>query len=197
VNRDGDMTPQMMVLGLACEEAGTVADIQRRLADLFVSADFPKNAAHTNLPALAAKGYVRLVEEGEEPSQNRYEGTENGIRRLRDWVVSRPPVPAMRETIHGKVEFATLDELAELIILVRAEAKACQITSDHAHERMLTEQRRRIRMQPKGWAEQLDAELSTAHLIDVKMGWDDVAARRRKLADRLERIYRHFAGQAM
>ncbi len=197
MNRDGDMTPQMMVLGLACEEPGTVADVQRRLTDLFVSADFPKNAAHTNLPALAAKGHVLLVEEGAEPSQNRYEGTPAGFRRLREWVTSRPPVPAIRETIHGKVEFATLDELVELMILVRAEAKACQVTSDYAHERMLTEQRRRLRMQPKGWAEQLDAELSTAHLIDVKMMWDDVAVRRRKLGDRLERIYRQFAGQAM
>jgi hypothetical protein len=190
------MTPQMMVLGLACEESGTVADIQRRLTDLFPSADFSKNAAHMNLPYLARKGFVCLVEEGFESSQNLYEGTISGVSHLRDWVTSRPPVPAMRETVHGRVEFATLEELAQLIILVRAEAKACQVTSDDAHERMLTEQRRRIKSRPKGWAEELDAELSSAHLEDVMLMWDDVANRRRKLGDRVERIYKRFADRA-
>jgi len=183
------MTPQMMVLGLACEEAGTVADIQRRLSDLFAAAAFPKNAAHTNLPQLAAKGHVRLLDE----RTGRYEGTRAGIERLREWVRSRPPVPAMRETIHGKIEFATLDELLELLILVRAEAKAFQIASDDAHERMLVEQRRRLRARPKGWGEQLDAELTVVHLTDVKLMWDDMAVRRRKLAERLEQIHRRYS----
>jgi len=189
------MTPQMMVLGLTAEEPGTVADIQRRLTDLFPSADFPKNAAHTNLPTLAEKGWVHLVKEGTEFSQNRYEGTAAGIRRLREWVMSRPPIPAMREAVHGKIEFATLEELAQLVILVRAEAKACQVTSDDAHERMLTEQRRRIKARPKGWAEELDAQLSSAHLSDVTLMWDDLAARRRKLGDRLEQIHQRFASR--
>ncbi len=186
----------MMVLGLACEESGTVADIQRRLTDLFPSAGFPKNAAHMNLPYLAKKGFVYLVEKGSESSQNLYEGTTSGVRHLRKWVTSRPPVPAMRETVHGRVEFATLEELVQLIILVRAEAKACQVTSDDAHERMLTEQRRRIKARPMGWAEELDAELSSAHLEDVMLMWDDVANRRRKLGDRVEQIYKRFADRA-
>lgn len=187
----------MMILGLACEERGTVAEIQRRLSDLFPSADFPKNAAHTSLPLLAKEDYVRLVEEGADKSQDVYEGTIVGIGRLRAWVTSGPPVPAMREAVHGRVEFATLEELAELIIIVRSEAKACQLTSDDAHERMLTEQRRRIDARPKkGWAEDLDAQLSNAHLQDVTLMWDDAAARRRKLGDRLEKIHKHFAARA-
>lgn len=191
------MTAKMMILGLACEECGTVAEIQRRLSDLFPSADFPKNAAHTSLQQLAKEDFVRLVEEGANKSQDVYEGTIVGIRHLRAWVTSGPPVPAMREAVHGRVEFATLDELAELIIIVRAEAKACQLTSDDAHERMLTEQRRRIAARPKrGWAEELDAQLSSAHLEDALLMWDDAAVRRRKLGNRLDEIHKHFAASA-
>jgi DNA-binding PadR family transcriptional regulator len=192
------MTPQMVVLGVVAEEAGTVADIQRRLSDLFCSADFPKNSAHGNLPTLARRGEVRLIGKGAEESGDRYEVTADGLERLRKWVIRRPPTPAFREPIHGKVEFATLDELAEVVIIVRAEAKACQVTSDEAHKRMLTEQRRRITMrrEPRGWAEELDDELSAAHLQDVTLMWDDMATRRRKLGDRLEQIYKRFAAKA-
>lgn len=187
------MTPRMMVLGLACEEPGTVADIQRRLSDLFTAAAFPKNSAHTSLPRLAKDGYVRLLDDGTE----RFEGTQEGIGYLREWVTRSPPAPAIREAIHGKIEFAgTLDELLEIMIFVRAEAKALQICSDDAHHRMLAEQRRRLRGRPKHWAEEMDAELTAAHLLDAKMTWEDAAARRRKLGDRLEMIYRRYAGRA-
>jgi DNA-binding PadR family transcriptional regulator len=185
-----------MVLGLTAEEPGTVAEIQRRLSDLFPSADFPKTSAHSALPGLEAKGYVRLAKRGSKMSQNYYEATPEGLARLKEWVTSRPPVPASREAVHGKVEFATLDQLVEVIVLTRAEAKACQITSDDAHQRMLTEQRRRIAARRNGgWAEELDDELSNAHLSDVKLMWEVVADRRRKLADRLEKIYQRYAAR--
>jgi DNA-binding PadR family transcriptional regulator len=188
------MTPQMMVLGIVAERSGTVSDIQRRLSDLFCSADFAPNSAHGSLPRLATKGYVRLVEKGAEPTGDLYEITKGGIQHLRDWVRSQPPHPAMREPIHGKVEFATLDELAEVIIMARAEVRSCQLTGDEAHERMLSEQRSRVivRGQQKGWQQELDDELSAAHLEDVTLAWDEVADRRRRLADRLEAIHKRF-----
>jgi DNA-binding PadR family transcriptional regulator len=187
------MTPQIMVLGIVAEAPGTVADVQRRLSDLFCSADFSPNSAHTSLPTLAEKGHVRLVDKGAKKT-DWYEVTKAGLEHLRDWVRTSPPHPAMREAIHGKVEFATLYELAEVIIMVRAEAKACQLASDEAHERMLSEQRSRVRSrrEPKGWREELDDELSAAHLADVVLMWGDIAARRRKLANRLEEIHKQF-----
>ncbi len=200
MRRTGDMTPQIMVLGLVAERSGTVSDVQRRLSDLFSSADFPSNAAHTGLPALAKKGHVRLLEEGSDPDRADafYEVTTPGLEHLRDWVRSSPPRPAMREPIHGKVEFATLDELAEVIIMVRAEVRTCQFVSDDVHARMLAEQRSRIaaRGKRKGWQEELDDELSDAHLSDVTLAWDDFAERRRKLGNRLEDIHRRFKSRA-
>lgn len=192
------MTPQLVVLGIVAERAGTVSDIQRRLSDLFCSADFAPNSAHGRLPTLAEKGYVRLVEKGVEQAGDLYEITKLGIEHLREWVLSQPPRPAMREPIHGKVEFATLDELAEVIIIVRAEVRSCQLASDEAHERMLSEQRSRVaaRGKRKGWQQELDDELSTAHLEDVTLMWDEIADRRRKLADKLEAIHKRFKSRA-
>ncbi len=193
------MTPQLMVLGIVAERSGTVSDVQRRLSDLFSSADFPKNSAHGGLPELADKGHVRLVKKGADGlGDDFYEITKGGIEYLREWVRSSPPHPAMREPIHAKVEFATLDELAEVIIMVRADARACQLASDEAHERMLSEQRSRVvaRGERNGWAHELDDELSAAHLADVTLMWDDIAERRRKLANRLEAIHKRFKSRA-
>jgi DNA-binding PadR family transcriptional regulator len=187
-----------MVLAVTAEEGGTVADIQRRLSDLFLSADFPKTSAHGALPNLAKKGYVRLVDQGEHDSQNYYEITDRGMDRLRQWITDRSPIPAMRDAMHGKLEFAHLDHLVDLTIELRAQAKACQVTSDDAHRRMLTEQRRRVslRRRPRDWEQELDDELSGAHLEDVKLMWEDIAQRRRKLADKVERIYQKHRAHA-
>jgi hypothetical protein len=187
-----------MVLAVTAEQGGTVADIQSRLADLFLSADFPKTSAHSALPALAEKGFVRLVEIGEHDSQNCYEVADMGMARLRRWVTDEAPIPEMRDAIHGKLEFATLDDLVDLVIQLRTQVKVCQVTSDEAHRRMLTEQRRRVSMRrrPKGWEQELDSELSTAHVEDVKLAWEDIAERRRKLADKVERMHQKYASRA-
>jgi DNA-binding PadR family transcriptional regulator len=198
VQRAGDMTPQLMVLGIVAERAGTVSDIQRRLSDLFCSADCAPNSAHGSLPTLAEKGHVRLVQKGEETSGDVYEITKAGIAYLREWVLGAPPRPAAREAVHGKVEFATLDELAELILIIRTEVQACQAASDEAHTRMLAEQRNRIaeREKPAGWPQELDDELSAEHLRDVVLMWDDIAARRRKLAAALADIHKKYKAKA-
>lgn len=196
VNRTGDMKPQMMVLGVVASESGTVANTQRRLIDLFPSAGIPKNAAHTNLPTLEKKGYVCLVERGVEPTQNWYEATEAGTRHLHEWVRSLPPPPAIREAIHGKVEFASLEDLAGLIRIVREEERACQAASDHAHQQMLSAQRVQLRFPPKDLSEDLSAALRMLRLKDITLMWSDVAARRKNLGDEIERIIRRFAGKA-
>lgn len=192
------MTPQLMVLGMVAERSGTVSDIQRRLSDLFCSADCSPGTAHGSLPTLAEKGHVRLVRKGVEPPGDLYEVTKAGIQHLREWVLSAPSRPAIRDAIHGRVEFATLDELAELILIVRTEVRACQAASDEAHERMLAEQRSRIaaRGERTGWPQELDDDLSAEHLRDVVLMWDDTAARRRQLADGLEAIHKKYRSKA-
>lgn len=184
-----------MVLGVACEEPGTVAEIQSRLTDLFVSAGFSANSAHTSLPALAKRGHLRVVHD--EP-ENRYESTPAGVEHLRQWVRSRPPL-ALRESVQARVEFATLDELADVIIAVWAEAKEAQIIADECQVQMLRVQRRRTLLwqgKGKSRADDLNAELSAIRTADARLMWEDLANRRRKLALRLEELHGRYAGDS-
>lgn len=195
-NRAGDMTPQMMVLGAIASGPGTVMQVQKRLADLWPAADFSRNAAHTNLPLLEERGYVRVVEKGEEPPQNRYAIAEEGWAHLRDWVSRWPPDPANREAIHGKAQFATLEDLPEILRMVRAQQERCQAESDKAQGKLLSEQRLQSKLPPRGWAEELGAELRMANLRDLTLYWGDIAARRRAYGDEVEEIYEQFSARA-
>ncbi len=190
------MTPQMMVLGLVVEESGTVSDTQRRLTDLFPLAGFARNAAHTNLPRLAERGYVRLVEKGAEASQDCYAATEEGIGQLREWISHPPPPPAIREAVHGKFEFGGLEDLEMLLRMVRVEERACRAESDDAHGRMLSEQRTRLRLPSRDWRAELDMGLSMIHLKDVALTLNDRANRRREVGDELEELIGRFRGMA-
>lgn len=191
------MTPQLMVLGLVAEEPGSVADIQRRLADLFPASGIQKNCAHTNLPELAAKGHVRLLEEGPTKSKNQYGPAEDGLRFLRDWVASRLPEPAQRDNVHGKIQFAEYEDLPAVIRMLEAEEKACQAISDKARADMLGFQRTQAKAPARDWREELSAILTAVRLEDVALMWGDVAARRRVLRAKLEKIEQRFDQKAM
>jgi DNA-binding PadR family transcriptional regulator len=102
----GETTPQMMVLGLVVQQADTIAGVGRRLADQFASASFPRGSAHNNLPRLADKGYVRLVEEGPpgEATRDRYEATSEGIAYFRSWLCRTELPPVVRDAVQCKLE---------------------------------------------------------------------------------------------
>jgi DNA-binding PadR family transcriptional regulator len=195
-NRAGDMTPQMMVLGTLAAGPGTVREIQKRLVHQWPSADFSANAAHSNLPVLEEQGYVRLVEEGGKPSQNHYAISEAGWAHIREWVSRWPPDPANREAIHGKAQFATLQDLPELVRMVRDQQERCQAESDKAHGKLLSEQRLQSKLPPRDLAEELGAALRIATLRDLTLFWGDYAARRKAYGDALEEIHQRFSTKA-
>ncbi len=191
------MTPQMMVLGaVASGGPGTAREVQKRLANLWPGADFSRNAALTNLPVLAARGYLRVVEEGEEPSQNRYAIVEAGMAHLHEWVSRWPPDPANREAIHVKTQFAALEDLPEIVRMVRAQQEYCQKESDKAQTRLLAEERVRSKLPPRDWAEELDADLRKANLEDLTLYWGDIADRRNAYGDKVDEIYKRFSARA-
>lgn len=195
VNRAGDLTPQMMLLGVVGEQSGTVADIQRRLIDMFPSAGVSRNAAHTSLPDMAEHGYVRLVRKGAEDSQNFYEVTDAGMGRLREWVEKPLPPPAIREAVHGKCEFGGLEDLSALLSRVRAEEKQCQAESDAAQGRIVSEQRTRRKLPATHWRAELAMALTMIHLRDVAITLNDRANRRLQLGNELEALIKRFAGR--
>jgi DNA-binding PadR family transcriptional regulator len=190
----------MMVLGLVAVEAGTVADTQRRLADRFPGTAFPKNSAHTNLPKLKDEGYVRMIGRGAKLSQDRYEVTDQGIGYLQEWIASFPPLPALRDPIHSRIEFAGLEGIASIehlesiLLHVRDQEKRCLAISDDAHEKLLAEQRLLARSSRKTWTERLSADLRLLRLKYVKLSWADEEDRRKSFGDELEEIIARHAG---
>jgi DNA-binding PadR family transcriptional regulator len=130
----------MMVLGLVIQQPDTVAGVALRLAEQFPAAHFPSNSAHTNLPSMKEKGYVRLIEEGRTASLNRYEATRKGRERFRRWIRSVGLPPTMRNALQGKLEFVELEDLPALLQAVRVEEAAYTAASHAARARVLEEQ---------------------------------------------------------
>jgi len=123
----GDLTPQMAVLGLMSQGRSTVAALHDRLDREFPHANYAPNAAHTSLPRLAAKGLVRVVQEGEEPSQDIYEITELGLRDFEEWLYEVAIVPSpLRDPLHGKLMFSgpSRERIGRLIKIVELFEKA-------------------------------------------------------------------------
>jgi DNA-binding PadR family transcriptional regulator len=183
----GDTTPQMMVLGLVIQRQDTVAGVARRLADQFASASFPRGSAHGNLPRLAAKGYVRLIEKGppDEPTQDRYEATSEGIAFFRKWLRHTELPPVVRDALQCKLELLERADLAALIRLVRDEEKAYTAACDIARARVLREQRSKCaQSEAVDWRVRLRG---IQNKDEVNL-WGMMSKRLERLGDELEKL---------
>jgi DNA-binding PadR family transcriptional regulator len=129
------ITPRIAVLSLVVQQADTAAGVSRRLKEQFPAAQFPESSAHNNMGSLAEKGYLRLVEEGPEPSLNRYEATDEGDKLSRQWRLRASLPPRMRDTLQGKLAFVGQEEIRVLIRLVREEERAFRAEYDRAQSR--------------------------------------------------------------
>lgn len=181
----GDPSPRMMVLGLVIRQEDTVAGVDRRLADQFASARFSRGSAHKNLPSLAEKGYVRLIENGppQEPTLDRYEATPKGVELFRGWLRHTELPPAIRDALQCKLEFLEREDLAALIEIVREEEEAYTVACDIARSRVLGEQRsRRARPKPADWR----VRLRSIQSKDEANLWSLMSQRLERLHDELE-----------
>jgi len=175
----------MMVLGLVVQQPDSVAGVARRLADQFASARFPKTSAHTNLPSLAEKGYVRLVQPGRKASLNRYEATSEGVAELHRWLLASSRPPVVRDAMQCKLEFLKRDELPALIGILRGEEEACRISCNNAHGRVVGEQNsRRARRTPVDWRVRLRGIQSK----DEAALWGMMCQRLEHLREELEEL---------
>jgi hypothetical protein len=141
----------MMVLGLVIQKPDTPAGVALRLAEQFPTAHFPTNSAHTNLPSMKDKGFVRLIKEGPTPSLHCYEVTRQGCDHFRSWIRNSVRLPpTIRDALQGKLEFVELEDLPALLRTVRVEEAAYIAASSAARARVLEEQgaRRRARGRP-------------------------------------------------
>jgi DNA-binding PadR family transcriptional regulator len=183
----GDLSPKMMVLGLVIQQEDTVAGVARRLNDQFPFARFPRTAAYKNLPILATKGYVRLIENGppNEPTLDRYGGTPEGAERLRGWLRNTDLPPGVRDVLQCKLEFVAREDLAAFIRIVRDEEEAYTLAYDIAHTAVVREQRsRRARAKPVDW----QIRLSGIQNKDKANLWGLMSKRLEHLREELEKL---------
>jgi DNA-binding PadR family transcriptional regulator len=181
----GDLSPRMMVLGLVVQQPDSVAGVARRLADQFASARFPKTSAHTNLPSLADKGYVRLLAAGKKPSLNRYEATSKGTAQFHRWLLGSTRPPIVRDAVQCKLEFLQREDLTALIQLVHGEEEACRHACNNAHGRVVGEQSsRRARGTPLDWQVRLRGIQSK----DEAALWGMMSQRLEHLREELEEL---------
>jgi DNA-binding PadR family transcriptional regulator len=177
------ITPWIAVLSLVVQESDTVAGVSRRLKEQFRAAHFPESSAHNNIRSLAGVGYLRLVEEGSEPTLNRYEATTAGDEVSRRWLLSSL-TPMMRDPLQGKLSFVGYEQIDALIELVRAEEQAFRSEYERLQVRCLGHKRFRDRLA----ALDCQAELQAIKLKDEAEWFGDEVMRRKKRARELEEL---------
>jgi DNA-binding PadR family transcriptional regulator len=192
-NTERSLTSRIMVLGALARGPGTALEIKARLNDLLPGAGYDRNTAHMSLPALAAEGCARVIEEGAVPSQARYEITEAGMAEIRDWVRRPEPDSAVRDPIHGKAVFARLDDLPILIGYARAKEQHYRAVADKAQAKLLSAERIREKAAPRTREEELSEELWCAVLEDLTRYWEGLATNREKFANNLDEIRERFS----
>jgi DNA-binding PadR family transcriptional regulator len=183
----GALSPKMMILGLVVQQEDTVAGVARRLNDQFPFARFARTAAYKNLPILADRGYVRLVEKGppNEPTLDRYEGTPEGAKLFHGWLLHPELPPGVRDVLQCKLEFVTTDDLAAFIRIVHEEEQAYTSAYDMAHTRVRREQRSRLaRGRPVDW----HVRLRGIQNKDEAMLWSLMSKRLGRLREELDEL---------
>lgn len=188
----GSPTPQMMVLGLVIQRSDTVAGVARRLVDKFEVARFPAASAYDNMPSLAEKGFVQLVEKGPpgEPTRDRYEATSKGVKHFRAWLRRSELPPMIRDALQCKLEFSGREDLEVLTCEVRELQEVYTQAYDIARGRVLRQQRVR---RSKGKPVDVDTRLQAIRNKDEANLWGLMYKRLERLGDELEELLDELA----
>jgi DNA-binding PadR family transcriptional regulator len=180
----------MAVLGLVSQGRGSVATVTLRLSKEFPDANFPRNSAHTGLPRLAEKRYVRLVREGEESSQDIYEITDLGLRRFEEWLHDVAVVPPpLRDPLQGKLTFIDVAELGSIIEMARAYEDAAVDQYANAHGKVSALTIRDVTGSPS-------LELNRIRLEYTATLWGQQAKRMTGLREKLENLRSRLTDEA-
>jgi len=136
----GEVTPHEAVLGLIAQGRTTVAGLRVRLEREFPHANYAPNTARIALRRLAAKGQVRLVEQGGDDAADVYEITRQGMNVLEDWLYEIVSIPApQRDSIQAKLAFLPAHGVGRLMAIVKVleEAAAQQYGVEHGRIKTL------------------------------------------------------------
>lgn len=185
---EGELQASMAVLGIVIERPGeTVASIAHLLGERFSYAQFASSAAYNTLPRQAAKGLVRRVGGGTGANE-RYEATKAGEKAFRMWLRKASLAPlAVREALHGRMEFATAADIPMLIDAIEQERKVCQRTYEKWHAKLSAAELSADRSP--------EAEIHAAILHDHCMIWVARVKRMQRLTALMETIAANCADE--
>jgi DNA-binding PadR family transcriptional regulator len=185
--RTGEMSSSMAVLGLVVQQPDTIAGVALRLSETFPRARWSPGAAHSNMPNLAKQGLLRVVQEGREPTLDRYEATPKGVAQFRRWVGRSSSLPpALRDGLQARLEFAELEELSALVETVREAERDCRSEYAAAHGRWKAYTNLGPPSGPAGPERLFKSKLKGIQLMDEVMLWGAQAKRLGHLSRQLE-----------
>ena len=115
------MSIKFAVLGLLCREPLSGYDLKKKIAEsaaLYWSGN--NNQIYTTLVQLHKEGLVtfEVMNQDEFPAKKVYAVTAEGLALLKDWLVSQPELPEIRDDFLIRIAWADLLEEAELQNLI-------------------------------------------------------------------------------
>lgn len=184
----------MALLGLVIERPNqTVSEIARAFDERFERARFVRSTAYTTLQQMSRGRSVRVKRTYEHPGDDRtldcYAPTELGRVVFREWMLSPPGTPAVREAIYGRIELARTDDLSRLIEVVRQEEHVAISFYEQASRRLRAhETGRRERQHARRRAEDVERAIRSTLLYVDPLFWSSRASLCGLIIERLEEI---------
>jgi DNA-binding PadR family transcriptional regulator len=114
------------MLGLLVQEPDTIASLAGRLAERFPSECWSRSSVHKNMPSLVSRGLVQATEASRGRVTETYEVTAEGFAQFREWLRhSTEELPALRDAVRARLEFAEEPDLPVLLEAIREETAIC------------------------------------------------------------------------
>lgn len=124
--RTGELTASMAMLGLLVERPDTIAGLAGRLAERFPNECWSRSSVHKNMPSLVGRGLARPTDASRGRTMEIYEVTSEGFGQFRDWLRhSTEELPALRDAVRARLQFADEQDLPVLLDAIREETAIC------------------------------------------------------------------------
>ncbi|HXM87086.1 MAG TPA: hypothetical protein VN889_05590 [Solirubrobacteraceae bacterium] len=191
----GDASARVICIGLLRQKPDTIRGLDKRLQRQFASANFTRGSASKSIPRLAGRGFVELVERGDNPTLDRYRTTPAGEEHFVDWLRKTELPPVVRDVMQCKLEFLEFEELADAIEGIEEQAIAYGAAADIAHETLQARQRLRRERERRGQPPDWRQALSIAKTKDAANLGNAMRDRLNAVVEELKEIQETFSFQ--
>jgi DNA-binding PadR family transcriptional regulator len=183
--RLGELTASIAMLGLLVEQPDTIPSLAGRLAERFPNECWSRSSVHKNMPNLVSRGLVRPTETSRGRVTEIYEVTSAGFAQFRDWLRhSSEELPALRDAVRARLEFADEPDLPMLLEAIREETEICAEQYERLRGRYIAE----CRLGRLGSAGNQDfrTRVRGALLVDEIILWGSRVKRLQRLRKEIE-----------